>query len=441
MQSLSCAVWSSRLAAAGSAGQWLTLARQSLFCRRQPRKIDPVAFLLGLCLWAGQPLPSLRRAAAFIGLYAGCTISKQNIAKRFGVPAIDFVRAALAMVLARLTQRTARVPSAALARFRRLLIQDSTTVGLPATLAAQFPGNANGRGQALAVLKIQCIYDVLAERFLQWYLSSFRVNDQQAAADILAVVEPDDLVIRDLGYFCLEPLHQIVQRGAFFLSRLWHGVSLWSADAQRPDSLREWDLLGALRHHGWLDVELQLGKDIPLTARLVAVPVPETVANERRRKARQNRDQRHPPSARRLSLMGWDIFITNVPASVWSPRTVCQVYGVRWRIEIVFKSAKSYFHLEVVPRASAAEVEMLIWARLLLITLLHQWLARAEPVDRDRSLSLLKVAEFFALFSPALLMAPLGASLLQRWNCQVQYHCRYEKRRRLNFTQKLQMLG
>ena len=150
---------------------------------------------------------------------------------------------------------------------------------------------------------------------------------------------------------------------------------------------------------------------------------------------------RHPPSARRLQLMGWDIFITNVPPELWSTRTVCQVYGVRWRIEIVFKSAKSYFHLEAVPRASAAEVEMLIWARLLLITLLHQWLARAEPVDRDRPLSLLKVAEFFALFSPVLLLAPVGASLPQRWYCQVQYHCRYEKRRRLNFTQKLQMLG
>jgi hypothetical protein len=441
MPSLCSVVLSSRLATAGSPGQWLALARQTLFCRRQPRKIDPVAFLLGLCLWAAQPMPSLRRAAAFIGLYAGRTISKQNIAKRFQVPAVRFVRAALAVVLARLAQRSARLPQGAFARFRRLLVQDSTAVGLPATLASQFPGNANGRGQALAVLKIQCIYDVLAERFLQWYLTSFRVNDQQAATDILAVVGRDDLVIRDLGYFSLEALHQIAQRGAFFLSRLWQGVSLWTANAQGPHGVSELDLLGALQRNGWLDVEVRLGSNAPLTLRLVAVPVPEALANERRRKARQNRDQRHPSSARRLLLMGWDIFITNVPATVWSTRTVCQVYGVRWRIEIVFKSAKSYFHLEAVPRASAAEVEMLIWARLLLITLLQGWLARCEPADHDRPLSLLKVAEFFALFCPVLLLAPLGANLPQRWYCQVRYHCRYEKRRRLNFAQKLAALG
>jgi len=435
MQTLCSAVLSSRLASAGASGQWLALARQTMFCRRQPRKIGPAAFLLGVCLWADQPLLSLRRAAAFIGLCAGRTISKQNIAKRFQRPAVDFVRAALAVVLARLAGRNARLPQAALARFRRVLVQDSTAVGLPATLAAQFPGNANGRGQPLAVLKVQCVYDPRAEHFVHWYLTSFRVNDQQAAADMVAIVQADDLVIRDLGYFSLEPLQQIGARGAFFLSRLWHGVHLWTTQHQPLD------LLGTLAHDGWLDVEVQLGDTAQLPVRLVAVAVPDAVANERRRKARANRDQRHPPSAKRLRLMSWDIFITNVPPEVWSTRTVCQVYGVRWRIEIVFKSAKSHFHLEAVSRASASEVEMLVWARLLLISLLHGWLARQEATDHNQPLSLLKVAEFFEMFCPLLLLAPLGANLLQRWNCQVLYHCRYEKRHRLNFAQKLAALG
>jgi len=441
MQSLSSVVLPPQLAAAGAPAQWLALARQTLFCRRQPKKIDPVAFLLGLCLWAAQPVPTLRRAASFIGLYAGRTVSKQNIAKRFQVPAVEFVRAALAVVLARLAQRAARLPQGAFSRFRRLLVQDSTAVGLPATLAAQFPGNANGRGHALAVLKIQCIYDVLAERFVRWYLTSFRVNDQQAAADILTVVQRDDLVIRDLGYFSLDALHQMAERGVFFLSRLWKGVGLWSTSGQPRHSVSGLDWLGVLQHDGWLDVEVQLGASAQLPVRLVAVPVSAAVANERRRKARQDRDRRHPPSAKRLLLLGWDIFITNVPSAVWSARTVCQVYGVRWRIEIVFKSAKSHFHLEAVPRASAAEVELLIWARLLLITLWQGWLAAYPPADQDPPLSLLKAAEFFDLFCPVLLLAPVGAELPLRWHCQMRYHCRYEKRKRINFAQKLAALG
>ena len=166
-----------------------------------------------------------------------------------------------------------------------------------------------------------------------------------------------------------------------------------------------------------------MGIDQRLPVRLVAVPVPTAVANQRRRQARQDRDQRHPPSARRLALLGWDIFVTNVPATVWSARTLVAVYGVRWRIEIVFKSAKSHLQLTVVPQASAVEVELLIWARLLLLTLLQGWLATGAPSDHDPPLSLLKAAEWFGLFCPLLLLAPLAATLPQRLLCQIRYHC------------------
>jgi len=413
---------------------WLALARQSGFCRRRARKIDPVAFLSGVCLWSAQAQPTLRRAASFIGLCAGTTVSKQNIAKRCGWPAAEFVRAALATVLARLAQRRARVPSGAFAAFGRVLMQDSTVVRLPSQWASRYPGNANWQDQ-FALLKIQCVYELLAEQFVHWSLSSFRVNDQQAAGEILALIKPRDLLVRDLGYFTLDSFRQLQQRGAFFLSRLWLGVRLGTASGQPLD------LLGRLRRDGWLDESVRLGLDAQLPVRVVAVAVPSEVANQRRRRARLDRDQRHPPSAKRLELLGWDIWITNVPASVWSARTVGAVYGVRWRIEIVFKSAKSHLQLTVIPSASAIEVELLIWARLLLLTLLQGWLAAGARPDRDPPLSLLKAAEWFGLFCPLLLLAPLGATLPQRLLCQIHYHCRYEKRKRINYAQKFALLG
>jgi hypothetical protein len=284
-------------------------------------------------------------------------------------------------------------------------------------------------------LKIQCIYELITERFVQWSLSSFRVNDQQAAREILALIQPRDLVIRDLGYFTLESFRQLQQRQAFFLSRLWRGVSVRHTDG------RALDLLGQLRHDGWLDEPVELGLDRALPVRLVAVAVPAAVANQRRRQARHDRDQRHPPSAKRLALLGWDIFVTNVPATVWAARTLAAVYGVRWRIEIVFKSAKRHLQLTVISQTSAVEVELLIWARLLLFTLLQGWLAAAAQPDRDPPLSLLKAAEWFGLFCPLLLLAPLAATLPQRLLGQLRYHCRYEKRTRTNYAQKIALLG
>ena len=109
--------------------------------------------------------------------------------------------------------------------------------------------------------------------------------------------------------------------------------------------------------------------DKKVRGRLVAVRLPAEVAAERRRLARQNRDRRCPPSAERLALLDWAIFITNVPRTVWSARTVAQMYGLRWRIEIVFKAWKSHFALAQVPAGSKAQVESLIYAKLIFIIL------------------------------------------------------------------------
>ena len=45
-------------------------------------------------------------------------------------------------------------------------------------------------------------------------------NDKTFGTECLATLRPGDLCIRDLGYFSLEDLDQMDQRGAYFISRL-----------------------------------------------------------------------------------------------------------------------------------------------------------------------------------------------------------------------------
>src|SRR5262249_5689651 len=145
-------------------------------------------------------------------------------------------------------------------------------------------------------------------------LSGFTRNDQSASRDLLKLLQAGDLIIRDLGYFVIKVLEQISLAGAFFLSRYRHGVSLYDVQTGQP-----LDLAVRLRPgQGW-DGEVLMGCQ-KLRVRLVAQPVPEAVANERRRKARSNRDRRLNPSAQRLFLLGWNLFVTNVPRSVWPAR-------------------------------------------------------------------------------------------------------------------------
>jgi hypothetical protein len=150
-------------------------------------------------------------------------------------------------------------------------------------------------------------------------LSSYRHNDQAASPEVLPLLQAGDLIIRDLGYFVREVLEQIAAAQAYFLSRLRLGVSIWEVDGCTPVNL-----LDRLRKSGHLEGQFCLGaKKVPV--RLGAIRLPAAVAAERRRQARANRDRRSAPSAERLALLGWALFITNVPATMWSARTVAEI--------------------------------------------------------------------------------------------------------------------
>src|SRR5204862_146828 len=83
---------------------------------------------------------------------------------------------------------------------------------------------------------------------------------QAASPDVLPLLQPGDLIIRDLGYFVLEVLEPIVAAKAYFLSRLRLGVSIWESDGCTPVNL--W---ARLRKAGFLDIQCTLGdKRVPV---------------------------------------------------------------------------------------------------------------------------------------------------------------------------------
>ena len=303
---------------------------------------------------------------------------------------IDFVRGAVFALIRRLSKFHNLRQTEVFQSFRRVLIQDSTHLHLAKHLADSFPGSANQRSKKRATLKIQVVYDLLGECFPYFALSGFRRTDQAASADILSIAQPGDLVLRDLGYFSTLTFKKLLDQGVDFLSRLKHKVSI-----RDPQTLKPIDLLEILRRDGRFDRQVMLGAERMVPLRLVALQVPEQVANERRRKAKTNRDKRLNPSKDHLELMGWNIFVTSVPSSIWSPETVQQVYRVRWRIEIIFKSWKSHFNLTKTPKGSPVQLEVLIWAKLLAICLFQKLFGCLE-LWSSRSVSILKSAQCYA---------------------------------------------
>jgi len=415
------------------------LARQSGFVRRKPKKITPLIFLQAAVVLVSQSSVRLSRWAALLGVLGHTRLAKQSLWARINGGAVGFLQLILGAVIAQRVQGGCRSVPEALKAFKRVLIQDSTTLKLTDKLAAMFPGSSNQCGSKSGQLKIQAIYELLTQRFVSFGLSGFTRNDQAAARDVLALIQPGDLILRDLGYFVVESFERIAQAGAFFLSRIRLDIKIYD-----PLTHKELNLLGQLKRYGQLDREVLLGKQ-RMPVRWVALKLPPKVAAERRRRAKMNRDKRCNPNARSLKLLGWAIFLTNVPHKLCSAKTIAQIYSLRWHIETLFKVWKSHFRITQVPQGSESQLLVVIYARLVFITVLAQ-LASVSWLDpwADHKAppgSMFKIAALLGDFFLLLCFEAWNFRLTEALLVQFDYHGRYDRRSRENFVEKLVKLS
>lgn len=412
------------------------IALRSGFMKRRPRKIEPSIFLQALVVMTFSSVFSMRALAILLGILSHNVVSKVAVFLRMKPAVIDFVREALFNSVSATSRLKEEIGKGMFASFGRVLLQDSTCFSLPPKLAVYFPGAKNQSGKTAASVRLQTVYNALTETFVSFGLTAYRCNDQGASPGILDSIREGDLVIRDLGYSSLRVFRAIGENKAFYLSRYSHKIALFHATGKR------FDLLARLKKHGSLDETLMAGNEERLPVRVVAIPVPEPVAAERRRKLLYSRDRRLNPDPTHLALLGWEIFLTNVPEKIWHASTVCRIYGVRWRIEIIFKSWKSHFKIHNFAHPTPLEAELLVYARLIYITLFQTCfftqLAALVYHKTGQHLSVLKAADFFSQRILTALLTGCDYPLIVQ---QILKHCTYEKRnKRVNYGQILRLL-
>jgi hypothetical protein len=413
------------------------LARACGFLLRSPRKIPMDDFLRGLLAVAPETNLSLEHIAKVIGLAAHTTYTKQSLDERLS-PSLEAFLASV--ITALFGQLDYALPFAhAFEPFARVLVQDSTSEGLPKHLAALFPGAGNQHGQDYATLKIQWITDLKHSAVEHVSISGFTRNDQAAAPDILEVARPGDLVLRDLGYFVSAVLDLLVQRHISFLSRYRHGVNLYNPKTDKPLNLK-----ALLESSGSLDLEVLLGPErVPV--RLVALPVPEEVANLRRHKAKTSAQRRcrSLPGAEHLFLMDWNLFVTNVPVATWRPKILVAVYRLRWRIEVIFKTWKSHLGLRQLNCRTADLLQLSLLTKLLFCALVCHFTDLLELVCApDDHVSLLRVGHILGQFGCWFSATVLGISVARWLEFNLARHAFYEHRQdRKNYYELLSQTG
>jgi Transposase DDE domain len=356
------------------------LARETGFVQRES-KLDGATFVQTLVFtYMADPnatLDTLTQTAAALNV----DITAAGLTQRFTPAAATFLQQVVAVAVQRvLAAEPLAIP--VLEQFAGVYIEDSTTIVLPEELRDLWHGCGSASEQGQAALKITLRLDLASGLLSGLSLHDGRRHDS-AAAHSVASLPKQALYLADLGFFSLQRLQQIADQQAFFLSRLRAGTKLYDAQGQ------ELDLPGWLaRQEPTVDVPVLVGKCQQLKARLLAVRVPQEVADQRRRRLISEAKRKgQMVSSERLALADWTIFITNVPVEMLSLAEALIVARARWQIELLFKLWKSHGRIDESRSGKVWRVICDVYAKLLAMVIQHwTWLLSLWDYP-DRSLT------------------------------------------------------
>ena len=343
-------------------------ARETKFVQRKS-KMTGAKFVQTLTFgWLANSqasLEELTQTAATVGV----EISPQGLDDRFTPAAANFLRQVLGTAVQELVAADP-VAVSVLQRFNGVYIQDSTTITLPDALSEVWPGCGGSMPQdTSAALKLQVRLDMNTGTLCGPLLQEGRAHDR--ASPIQTVPLPAGaLRLADLGYFSLDVLADLDAQGGYWLSRVQVQTAIFDASGQRLDLVK----FLSTQAEAVVDMPILLGLDQRLPCRLLAVRVPEEVANARRRKLHAEARRRgQGVSKERLALADWTIFATNVPAMLLSLAEALVLARVRWQIEVLFKLWKSHGRVDEWRTRKPWRILGEIYAKLLAMLIQH-WL-------------------------------------------------------------------
>ncbi len=358
-----------------------TLARRTGFVLRRSKLTGALfaqALVFGWLANAQASLENLAQAAAAVGV----AISAQGLDQRLGEAAATFLEDLLgAAVQAVVAADAVAIPL--VQRFSAVVLLDCSTIVLPDVLAPWWPGCGGSTPEhTQAALKIGVRYDLCRGQWSGPLLCDGRTHESTTPIQN-APLPPRALLLADLGFFDLEVLAQLSAQGGYWLSRLQQGTAVYD------EAGRRWEMLALLAAAGTptVDLPVSLGVEQHLAARLLAVRVPQEVADQRRRRLRaQARRRGRTPSALSLAWCAWTIFLTNVPPALLSLREALVLATARWQVELLFKLWKSHGQIDESRSRKPWRVLTEVFAKLLAMVVQHWLVLTGCWAYPDRSL-------------------------------------------------------
>ncbi|MGE8081226.1 IS4 family transposase [Peribacillus loiseleuriae] len=377
--------------------------------------------LIALCVWLSQEVAStlLTQLCSRLEASTGVLMSPEGLNQRFNPAAVAFLREVFTSLLTQKLCLNQSLSAHMTSTFNRIRILDATVFQLPDHFAMDYRGS--GGSSNTAGVKIQLEYDLLSGQFLNVQLGPEKNNDKTYGIICLETVETDDLCLRDLGYFDLSDLQSIHDKEAYYISRLKLNTRIYIKNPE-PEYFKNGTLkkqteyiqldmtqmMSDLVPDEALEIpEAYIGQNQKLPTRVMIHRLTDDQTQTRlKNQAIREKKKGIIMKDKSKCLMGMNVYITNT-----SPEKVPTeyVHPLRWQIEILFKTWKSFFEIDECKTIQKERLECHLCGQLIGILLcsstmfpMRQLLLEKKKQELSEYKAIYMIKDYFPLLFQAI---------------------------------------
>jgi hypothetical protein len=292
----------------------------------------------------------------------GVKITKQSLGGKFNKHTVEFLK----KVLNTINTNLKCVDSAKLLNvFSSVYIQDGTYFKLPCAYSGHYGGMGNKKG--LAGAKIMFTYDYKNGNFTEAELVEGKRSDAQSGQNC-DWIEPNSLILRDLGFFSIGSLKEVEEKRAFYVSKLQPRTGMYIKKEEGYVKLDIKSLVNKMKTNriNSISLKIHIGskKEIETTAFVQLLP--EEIVEERIRTKKKTGEGRNWNMSDEFVYWAHvNVFVTNIKPDTYRAKDIVRIYRLRWQVEIIFKTWKSHHRIHEYKALKVERFQSYVYASLI----------------------------------------------------------------------------